>query len=294
MNTQGMDTDINGIKALSEDAEKAWQNIQELKLETNIAQLYTLGYTVVPPEKVASTSDIREAREKIIELANAQGAALTNYTTYEEGLSYELYHLVKQGRIFEKLAINPTVLTIGRYLLGERMVLNNSLGYVKSKTDKYLRIHSDSLMVPDPLPEYLHLVNFTLALTDYTLEGGCIGIVPGSHRCRRHPTTPEETYYEVMQPIVCPAGSLIVIPGNTWHGAFPKSTPDLRVTLVQAYCRQYFTPSVSHKISQDIIDRNPPEFAQIMGGNIWTGFDEKGMSLDKFAASYRTQHSHYA
>ncbi|MGE0543930.1 MAG: phytanoyl-CoA dioxygenase family protein [Dehalococcoidia bacterium] len=286
--------DIAGIKDLVEDTEATWKRIREHALEPEVAELAALGYTVIPPEKVGPMSDIVEAREAILALAEKEGAAKSNYTTYQEGLSYELYHLVKQGRIFEKLLVNPAILALGRYLLGERMILNNSLAYVKTRTDKHLAIHSDTLMVPDPLPDYLHLVNFSIVLTDYSLQAGCIGIVPGSHRCRRHPTTPEERYFDVMRPIECPAGSVIVIPGNTWHGAFPKRDDGFRVTLVQAYSRQYLAPSVTHRIDPAIIARNSPEFARLLGGNLWTGFDEKGLDLEKFGSTYRSQRSVYA
>ena len=155
-------------------------------------------------------------------------------------------------------------------------------------------MHSDSLMFPDPLPDYRHWINCTLALTDYTLDGGCIGVVPGSHRLRRHLTEAEETAYDLMKPVECSAGSLIVMPGNTWHGSFPKKTPDLRVTLVQAYSRRYIVPSVTHDIPEEIFQRNGPDFAQLLGRNEWTGFDESGFDLETFAATYRSQRSQFS
>ena len=283
-----------GINELVEDLERHWDLIKDLGLVENVAELEALGYTVVPPEKVGDQALMVEAHDRMIELAKAAGAIESDYTTYQEGLSFELYHLIKQGEIFEKLLINQTILALGRFLLGDRMILNNSLGYVKGKTDKFLRMHTDSLMVPDPLPDYLHLVNFTLALTDYTLDGGCIGITPGSHRYRRHPTEAESVNYDVMRPVECPSGSIIVIPGNTWHGSFPRKTDGLRVTLVQAYSRQYFTPSVTHDIPEEIFLRNGPDFARVLGKELWTGFDEHGMDLDKFSDAYQSQRSHFS
>ncbi|MDX1404996.1 MAG: phytanoyl-CoA dioxygenase family protein [Woeseiaceae bacterium] len=283
-----------GIVELTADAERQWRRIEEYGLSENVAELDALGYSVVLPDKVGDQALMAEARDRIIELAKNEGAIDANYTTYQEGLSYEMYHLVKQGEVFEKLLVNPVILALGRYLLGENMILNNSLAFVKGKTDKYLRMHSDSLMVPDPLPDYRHLINCTLALTEYSLDGGCIGVVPGSHRLRRHLTEAEETAYELMKPIECPAGSLIVVPGNTWHGSFPKKTDDLRVTLVQAYSRRYIRPSVSHDIPEEIFERNGSDFAQLLGKNEWTGFDESGFDLEKFSATYRSQRSQFS
>jgi len=189
------------------------------------------------------------------------------------------------------MLVHPVSLAIGWCLLGKNMILNNSLAYVKGKTEEYLRLHTDSLMVPDPLPDYLHLINCTFALTDYTREGGCIGIVPGSHRYRRHPTAAEATDYSTMEAIECPVGSLIIIPGNTWHGAFPKKTNDLRVTLVQAYSRMYLSPTVTRDIDSQIMERNGPQFHKLLGGGLFTGIDEHGLDMDKFNQAYRSQRS---
>jgi ectoine hydroxylase-related dioxygenase (phytanoyl-CoA dioxygenase family) len=281
-----------GVAELAEDLERCWRRVCSLGLEKNVAELHALGYTTV--SGALATGEVTEARDRILELAEKAGAARDNYQTYQSGLSFELYHLVRQGRIFEQLLLNPTALALGYYLLGENMLLNNSLAYVKGRTSEHLRMHCDTLMVPDPLPEYLHLVNFTFALTDYTLDGGCIGILPGSHRYRRHPTAHEATDYSAMRPIECPAGSLIVIPGNTWHGAFPKTTDGLRVTLVQAYCRMYLAPYVTHQIDREVLERNPPEFRRLLGERLWMGFDERGLDLGKFAPAYRAQRSHFA
>jgi ectoine hydroxylase-related dioxygenase (phytanoyl-CoA dioxygenase family) len=283
-----------GISELVEDTAAHWDILQALHLTRNVAELDVLGYTIIPPDVVGDAALMTAAKSRIVALAEAAGAVSKGFTTYQEGLSFELYHLIKQGEVFEQLLVNPAILALGRYLLGNSMILNNSLAYVKGPTDKYLRMHCDTLTVPDPLPDYRHLVNFTLVLSDYTLDGGCIGIVPGSHRYRRHPTAAEAVEYSYMQPIECPAGSLIVIPGNTWHGAFPKKTKDLRVTMVQAYSRIYMAPSVTHDISAEILHRNGPDFARILGRDLWTGYDQRGPDLDKFAKTYRTQRSHLA
>ena len=282
-----------GIQELVEDLQHHWHGLKELDLVENIAELEALGYTVVSPDKLGDQNLISEARERVLSLAKKADADSSDYTSYQKGLSYEMYHLVKQGEVFEKLLVNPIILALGRYLLGSTMILNNRLAFVKGKTDEYLRMHCDSLLVPEPLPQYRHLINCTLALTDYTLEGGCIGVVPGSHHLRRHPTQAEECDYKLMVPIECPAGSLVVMPGNTWHGAFPKTTDDLRVTLVQAYSRRYIKPSVSHDIPEEIFARNGDDFARLLGKYEWQGYDEKGFDLDLFADSYRAQRSQF-
>jgi hypothetical protein len=142
-----------GISELTEDLSKAWERLSGLKLERNIAEIHALGYTVIEPDK-SGLNYLDQAREDILRLAKEEGAEISDYKTYQESLSYELYHLVKRGRVFEELLLNPVALSIGWYLLGENIILNNSLAYVKGRTGDYLRLHSDSLMFPDPLPDH--------------------------------------------------------------------------------------------------------------------------------------------
>jgi hypothetical protein len=271
---------------LVNDTLRMHESIVAHGLLEHIAELDIRGYTVIPPERLGMTELVEEARDQLVALAVKDGARASDYTTYLEGLSFELYALFNQGRVFEQWLLNPVMLLLGKYLLGQNMILNNSLAYVKGKTDKFLRMHSDTLMVPDPLPEYRHLINMTIALTDYTVPGGCIGIVPGSHKLRRHPTAAEAIEYDLMVPVECPAGSLIVIPGNTWHGAYPKSTDGLRVTLVQGFSRRYLQPYVTTAVDEAIVARNPPEFARLLGKDSWMGFGADGLDSALMAPTY--------
>jgi len=280
-----------GANDLAADTLRMHESLAAHGLLKHVAELDILGYTVIPPETLGMTELVDEARDQLIALAVNDGAATVDYATYLEGLSFELYALFNQGRVFEQWMLNPVMLLLSKYLLGENMILNNSLAYVKGKTDKHLRMHSDTLMVPDPLPEYRHLINMSVALTDYTLAGGCTGIVPGSHKMRRHPTAAEAVEYDLMVPVECAAGSLIVIPGNTWHGAYPKSTDGLRVTLVHGFSRRYLQPYVSTDVDEAVIARNPPEFARLLGRTSWMGFGKDGVDPALMAPTYASARS---
>jgi len=282
------------ILDLVEDTQRTWERLVKFDLLKEVAELNVKGYCVIPPEKVGPMSDVVEAREALLDLARKEGAMEKGLNDFEAGLAYALYHCVSRGRIFEKWAVNPTVLAIARYLVGERMILNNNIAWVKGKTEENLGIHTDTLMVPDPLLPYLSRVNVTVVMTDYTLEEGCLGVVPGSHREQRHPTVWEEKLFESMVPVECPAGSLIIIPGNTWHGAFPKKTDGLRVSMSLGYSRIFSVPAITHDIDPEILARNGDDFRMLMGGHLWTRFGPEGPALEKHFETYRTQRSQYA
>ena len=81
--------------------------------------------------------------------------------------------------------------------------------------------------------------NATWCLTDYTEEDGALAYVPGSHKSNAHP----DRRLEISCAGRLPKGSVIVWPGSTWHGAYPKKTLGLRLNAVayyrhQAVCRR--------------------------------------------------------
>ena len=69
----------------------------------------------------------------------------------------------------------------------------------------------------------------TWCLTDYTLAGGALAYIPGSHR-EGKPAPPPERVKDAI-PAEAPKGSVIVWHGATWHGAFPRKDKGLRLGL---------------------------------------------------------------
>jgi ectoine hydroxylase-related dioxygenase (phytanoyl-CoA dioxygenase family) len=144
-----------------------------------------------------------------------------------------------------------------------------------------LALHSDQQMVPAPFPAYALIVGATLLLTDYTRENGAFAFVPGSHRAGRHPVAGEAADRAVA--VEAPAGSLLVHHGALWHGSFGRTTPGLRIGLAYAYSRMFVTPLEAYRehVTKDILDRNPPRFARLLGQHVPTGSTEAGPDLAK-------------
>jgi ectoine hydroxylase-related dioxygenase (phytanoyl-CoA dioxygenase family) len=111
-------------------------------------------------------------------------------------------------------------------------------------------------------------------LTDYTEENGAVAVVPGSHRFGRMPMPYEENLLPndapvKAIPVECEAGSLIIWGGTTWHASFPRSAPGLRVNLIMAFCHRYMKQvrDFRNEMPKDVLDRNSPELAQLIGMN---------------------------
>ena len=98
----------------------------------------------------------------------------------------------------------------------------------------------------------------------YTKEDGCLAYVPGSH-LEKQPSTSAEA----AVPVEAPRGSLIVFHGATVHGAYPKQTPGLRLTLVNYFRHQAILPQEEIKngfpceLAEDCVD--PDLFCELAG-----------------------------
>ena len=159
---------------------------------------------------------------------------------------------------------------------------------IKGPGESPFALHVDAPL-DSPLPPYSVVCNCTYALTDYSLENGCLAMVPGSDEWRRNPEGDELTFgvggkVEVL-PIECPAGSLICWHSNTWHGAFPRSAPGLRVNLILYFAR----PSIRTQedlvgnVPEEILDRNPPRFAILAQQGIAYGYRSHADFLERLA-----------
>jgi ectoine hydroxylase-related dioxygenase (phytanoyl-CoA dioxygenase family) len=77
-------------------------------------------------------------------------------------------------------------------------------------------------------------------------------------------------------PVEAPAGSVIVFHGNVWHGAFPKSTAGLRLSVNAFYCApQYRTQETfRHLVNPAMLERNPARLRSLVGFDDPWGFHD--------------------
>ena len=267
---------------------KRFNRIRELGLESNITELDTYGFTVVPPEKVADREFFERIRDTVLRLCSERTGVDYSLTKNGDFGKYKaqpqsegqflLFYLLMADRVFEEWILNPTLYTIIDYLMGGQQQLSSLTSFVKWKGDrKSLGLHSDSPPDRDGhLPACSDVANAAYCLTDYTLENGAIAMVPGSHRYCRQPGPGEGEDRAV--PVEAEAGSLIAWHGNTWHGAFPKQTDGLRLNVTSYHCHRRLKTQEAYqwRVTQEMLDRNPPEFARLVAADDHMGWDENG------------------
>jgi hypothetical protein len=191
-----------------------------------------------------------------------------------------------EGREFEEALLNPVVLALIRYLLGESCALIHQSLFLKCPGPDHLPLHTDQdqTVGPSPLQLYAQVANANWALTDYTVDNGTIAFVPGSHKLCRAPTRHEATDLTLFEPVGAKAGSVVVWHGNTWHGAFRRSRPGVRATLVEYFGRQHLAGANTSTVTQEMLDRNPPLFAEL----VRTQSQMDGLGGTKFQAAKET------
>ena len=236
------------------------QEITQLGLEPYALDLEIDGLTVVPPEVhrfgmdridqlvemlLAKSEELVGCRFSLdrgphAELAfspDADGLSAVNKESRKPG-QFLIQQLGRCHRLFRDLAVNPVAVALMRHMIGHdatRFSSHNS--FVKWQGEfgygPTLGLHADQTALPRPWGRSAMTANTNWCLTDYTKAGGSFAYVPGSHRRGRRPDQPRAAQEAV--PVECPKGSVIVFHGATWHGAFPRLIPGMRLSIANYY-----------------------------------------------------------
>ncbi len=270
--------------------------ITRLGLEEYVLQLEVDGLAVVPPEVHGVTSEridelaglLLARAEEIVgcpfdldegpqgeiefpapdhvlaELAGEEPAGVPS--------QFLIQQLCRLDRRFRDLAVNPVAVALIRHMVGANATrFSSHNGFVKWQGEygygPNLGLHCDQLAVPLPWGRNALTANTNWCLTEYTHDGGALAYVPGSHRRMTPPTFPDAVRRAV--PCEAPKGSMIVFHGATWHGAFPKRTPGMRLMVSNYYRHLMVLPQEEFRNSFDralAVDCDDPGLFQTLCG----------------------------
>jgi ectoine hydroxylase-related dioxygenase (phytanoyl-CoA dioxygenase family) len=267
------------------DLNPLYQQIRDLGLESNIAELDAFGFTVI--ENALSPALVASLRDAVLETAEEHFDRPLDVEAEEGHRGYKLApFLLYRNPIFEAAVLNEKPLALITYLLGRSCLLSSLTSHVKGPGGPGLLLHSDTANgMPAPFSPYSHVANCNYALTDYTEEGGALAMVPGSHRNFRQPPRDQiqldgETRNPDAVAIEVPAGSAVIWHGNTWHGSFPRKIPGLRINLSMYFCRQYMAPQedYKHRVPNELLARHGADsrLATLLGLKTTYGWTEEG------------------
>lgn len=145
------------------------------------------------------------------------------------------------------LATCPKILDAVEDIIGPNILIHSSTFFAKYANDqKFVSWHQDShyWRLSEP-----HLVSAWIALTDSTIENGCLCVLPGTHKRRSHHIekrhennvlgkglTVSETLDEgTAVDIVLKAGEMSLHHANIIHGSKPNTSTGLRIGFAVRY-----------------------------------------------------------
>ncbi len=269
-----------------------WRELDALRLTPYVADLDAHGFTVIPPEVASPNGLAPRLLDAVLDVAErrtgtrpdlASGATHAGYTgryAREGGDSPfgELLHaLIFEGRVFEEALMNPVLLAMATYLCGYSVVLSSMGAFLKGPNQTDLKLHCDTLL-PPPFPPHALVCNATYALTPFNRENGATAFVPGSHKWCRAPREEEAAIRGDNHPgvvaVEAEPGALIVWHGATWHAAFARSAPGLRVSMPVLMTRPFMRTEedLFGRISEEALQRNPARFAVLVQQGLVYGF----------------------
>ena len=275
--------------------------IRELGLEKYAHELETEGLTIVPPDVTGVDESLFDRCTEVLlnrftEITNGCPISIedgpTGELTWQEPpksairpkdaplpTQMLIQQLLQLDRCFRDLFLNPVADALIGHMFGGKT--NNSRAWRFSSTNSFVKwqgdygygehlgLHCDQGANPLPWGHTALTANATWALTEYTKEDGALAYVAGSHKSNAHPNHPFASPRAVAAE--CPRGSVIIWPGSTWHGAFPKKTPGLRLNAVAYYRHHAVLPQEIMKVTMrdepwnDCID--PEAMSELIGFN---------------------------
>jgi ectoine hydroxylase-related dioxygenase (phytanoyl-CoA dioxygenase family) len=278
-----------GIEPPADAIESQAKRIKDLGLEKNVEELRDQGYTIVQNAFDHEFAD--RLRQRILEAADENRANGVTTMGGDKGpTGRTVFRLLERGRVFEEAALNPALVALMTSVLGQGYTVATYSSMIRPEGTPRLALHSDNQFTPDPFPEWQQFATAVWYLEDLTEAAGCSRVVPGSRKLARHPKPGEGEDRAI--PLEAPKGSIVMWVGSTWHGSCARVLPGERVTLHTAHCRMHIRPLETYEnIAQEILDRNPPFFARLIGREAPYGYGVEGPDRLKLIKAHLNAHA---
>ncbi len=290
--------------------QKIWAEIEDHGLESYIAELDAYGYTVIPPRLATPGGLCERLLDAVLDVAEGRNGVRPDLETGSTHKGFKgrfqalagdngdspigdlMQSLLFEGRVFEEALMNPVLLTMASYLCGYSVVLSSMGCFMKGPNVSTFALHSDTPL-PSPLPPHALVCNLTYVLTEFNRENGSTAFVPGSHKWCRSPEGAERKVgdggNQKAVAVECPPGSLLCWHGNTWHGAFNRTAPGLRVSIPVYMARPYIRTQegLVGQIPDEMLERNPARFAILAQQGIAYGYKNQDDSVARGLRAYK-------
>jgi ectoine hydroxylase-related dioxygenase (phytanoyl-CoA dioxygenase family) len=240
--------------------------MDETPIDGYLVQIARDGYCIIEnalsPERADAIAE--EVRALEDELETQPYANM-----FEGARTKRIYNLLTRGPTFREIAIHPLVLSVVEGVLDQGLLVSSLSTIHIGPGEIPQPIHVDDGIINLPLPHPPLVCNTMYALTDFTEENGATRIIPGSHL---FDTAPEFGKHYDSIPAEMPKGSVLVWPGNVWHGGgentMPDGSPDSwRMGLAMNYCAGFIRQQENQQIGipMEMIRTFPKRLQELIG-----------------------------
>ena len=238
-------------------------------------------------------------RERKLKLGLDKAAAFEADSPHGDLMNSILF----EDEVFEEGLMNPVLLAIATYMCGYSATLSSMGCWMRGPNKSNFNLHTD-MSVPDGLlGPYPFVCQCTYVLTDFDREKGATAFVPGSHKwCRQPvgdecivPANPGDFGNPNVVPVEAKAGSMLIWHGNTWHGAYNRRAPGLRVSVANYMARDFMRTQEDLRdiIPREMLDRHPPRFGILTQQGVAAGYrnQDDGWAKDARAEKHNAAYA---
>ncbi len=174
--------------------------------------------------------------------------------------------LLARTRSVDPLVLHPLLTELAWRLLDHHQLTSPSVIEVcPGETDQEL--HFEDVYYPIGRPHPPLVLNSLWALDDFTRANGATRFVPGSHHWASGRLPTDADPVEVVE---VPAGSVILFPGETWHGAGANSTCASRIAIALEFVRSWLRTQETGTLAvpPEIAGSLPTRIRDLLGYNV--------------------------
>ena len=251
-------------------------------LQALLDHLQTDGYVILPALlPAAQVNAIRSA------LAPWLQGSLTGRNDFEGFRTERVYALLAKSPVFSDLAAHPLVLDVCEALLGPNFMLSACLAINTHPGETVQPLHFDDSFYRIPRPRPAYGVSAFWAIDELTADNGPTEIIPGSHLWgddapigealqqvfeRVAQGVPED--HPDLQPVIMPAGSLMLAMGTLWHRGGANRSESSRLIITPQYCVAWGRQMESMLLSvpPEVVASYPERVQQLLGYGIHPPF----------------------
>jgi len=223
---------------------------------TDVKSELVSGNGFVILRNVFSKADILVTQQQVQNLTkhnriqtNVDENPYAKHNSYGGKASGIVWRLLGNGRIFEKIAMHPTLKEITIEVLGESSYISSYMSNtvapgMKGQTPHIDYPYYDGFFPNDEKssPRPLLSIGIMIMVSEFSKENGGTAARPGSQRSPTYPSDKEEFFRHAVQFEGKP-GDVAIFAASLQHCAMPNNSPNHRVGIVMSmipgYLRAY-------------------------------------------------------